>query len=48
MWLNLSATHAVGDNRDFIVELRDAVASKMTVEQLAAAQHLAQTWYRAQ
>jgi uncharacterized protein len=48
MWLNLSAANAVGDNRDYIAELRDAVASKMTVEQLAAAQHLAQLWYRAQ
>jgi TPR repeat protein len=46
MWLNLSASHAVGANRDYAVRLRDALASKMTVQQLMAAQHLAQSWYR--
>jgi TPR repeat protein len=46
MWLNLSASHAVGINRDYAVRLRDALASKMTERQLLAAQHLAQSWYR--
>jgi TPR repeat protein len=46
MWLNLSASHAVGGNRDYAVRLRDALASKMTEKQLLAAQHLAQSWYR--
>jgi TPR repeat protein len=46
MWLNLSASHAVGANRDYAVRLRDALASKMTVPQLTAAQHLAESWYR--
>lgn len=48
MWLNLSASHAVGSNRDYVARLRDAVASKMTVQQLMAAQHLAVGWSRSQ
>jgi uncharacterized protein len=46
MWLNLSASQAVGDDRDFKVRVRDAVASKMTVAQVALAQHIAMTWYK--
>jgi len=46
MWLNLSASHAVGSNRDYAVRLRDALASKMTERQLLAAQHLATSWSR--
>ena len=46
MWLNLSASHAVGSNRDYAARLRDALASKMTVRQVMAAQHLAESWYR--
>ncbi len=46
LWLNLSASQAVSDNRDFVARIRDAVASKMTPGQLAAAQHLARAWYR--
>jgi len=44
-WLNLSASQAVGDDRDFKARIRDAVASKMTVEQVAAAQEMARGWY---
>ena len=47
MWLNLSASEAVGGDRDFKVRLRDAVASKMTVAQVALAQEMAQNWYKA-
>ena len=46
MWLNLSASHAVGGNRDYAARLRDALASKMTVRQVMAAQHLAESWSR--
>lgn len=46
MWLNLSASQAVGDNRNFVARIRDAIASKMTPSQLAASQRLAQAWYR--
>jgi hypothetical protein len=47
MWLNLSASEAVGEDRDFKVRLRDAVATKMTVAQVALAQQMAQNWYKA-
>jgi TPR repeat protein len=46
MWLNLSASRTVGENRDFVARVRDAVASKMTAEQLATAQRLAVAWYQ--
>jgi uncharacterized protein len=48
MWLNLSASRAIGADRDFVVRMRDAVASKMTPEQLAAAQRLALAWHNSQ
>jgi uncharacterized protein len=48
MWLSLSASQAVGDDRDFKARMRDALASKMTREQVAAAQEMALTWYKAQ
>ncbi|MGH7880230.1 MAG: tetratricopeptide repeat protein, partial [Candidatus Binataceae bacterium] len=41
MWLNVSAARASGDIRDFKVRLRDAVASKLTPNQLEEAQQLA-------
>lgn len=47
MWLNLSASHAIGGERDYAARLRDAVASNMTERQLLAAQHLATIWSRA-
>ncbi len=44
-WLNLSASQANGEDRDFKVRIRDAVASKMTVAQMAVAQQMAMNWY---
>lgn len=40
-WLNLAAAHAPRQNRDNLLRLRDAVASKMTRAQLDLAQQLA-------
>jgi uncharacterized protein len=48
MWLSLSASQAVGEDRDFKARMRDALASKMTREQVAAAQEMARIWYKAQ
>jgi TPR repeat protein len=47
MWLNLSTSQAVGDDRDFKSRIRDAVAAKLTVAQLAYAQEISLTWYNA-
>lgn len=47
MWLNLSAAQSTGEVHDFRARLRDAIASKMTPEQMATAQHLALSWYQA-
>ncbi len=47
MWFNLAASQSTGDDRDYAARLRDALASKMTTAQLAAAQDLATAWYRA-
>lgn len=44
MWLNLSAAQAIGEDRDFIVRIRDGIASKMTIAQVEAAQRLARAW----
>jgi TPR repeat protein len=46
MWLNLSASRTVGDNHDFVARVRDALASKMTAEQVATAQRLAVAWHQ--
>jgi uncharacterized protein len=46
MWLNLSAAQATGDDRDFKVRMRDAIASKMTPRQVEIAQDMAVKWYR--
>jgi TPR repeat protein len=40
-WLNLAAAHAPRSNREYILRLRDAVASKMTRAQLDVGQQLA-------
>jgi uncharacterized protein len=40
-WLNLAAAHAPRPNRDKVLRLRDAVASKMTRSQLDLSQQLA-------
>jgi len=47
VWLNLSASQAEGDDRDFKVRIRDRVASKMTAAQ-GARQRMARDWYKAQ
>jgi TPR repeat protein len=46
MWLNLSAAQALGQDADFKMRMRDAIASKMTEPQLRTAQQMAVTWYR--
>jgi len=46
LWLNLSASQAVGNDRDFKARMRDAVATKMTVAEIALAQQMALTWYK--
>ena len=43
-WLNLAAARASGRERDFYRRLRDAVASKMTFDQIAEGQRLAFVW----
>lgn len=47
MWLNLAGAQSEGDNRAFIVRIRDSVASNMTPGQLATAQRLAEEWHEA-
>ena len=44
MWFNLAGARSSGEERDTIVELRDAVAERMTSEQIAEAQRLAREW----
>jgi len=46
LWLNLSAAQAVGNDRDFKVRIRDAVATKMTVAEIALAQQMALSWFK--
>jgi TPR repeat protein len=43
-WLNLAAAHAYGRQRDVFARLRDAVASKMSPNEIAAGQRLALYW----
>jgi TPR repeat protein len=43
-WLNLAAAHASGDHRDAYARFRDAVASKMSNNELLAAQQLVLSW----
>jgi hypothetical protein len=45
MWLNLAASQAAGEDRDFKVRVRDGVASKLTIAQVEAAQQMARMWY---
>jgi TPR repeat protein len=45
MWLDLSAAH--GADGDFRARLRDAIASKMTAQQVQVAQRMSLDWYRA-
>jgi uncharacterized protein len=48
LWLNLSAAQAVGSDHDFRATVRDAIASKMTPQQLLTAQQLALKWQKSQ
>jgi uncharacterized protein len=43
-WLNLAAARASRRDHDFYQRLRDAVASKMSIEQVAEGQRLALIW----
>jgi uncharacterized protein len=43
-WLDLAAAHATRRDRDYYLRLRDAVASKMTSDQIAEGQRLALIW----
>jgi uncharacterized protein len=43
-WINLSAAHTSGKQRDYYQRLRDAVASKMSASQITEGQRLAQNW----
>ena len=45
VWLNLAASRTKGAEHEDNVRLRDAVASKMSLGQLADAQYLASTWF---
>lgn len=40
-WLNLAAAHAIGRPREIYAKLRDAVASKMSTNEIAESQRLA-------
>jgi uncharacterized protein len=44
VWLNLAAAHAVGTQQDYFGRVRDAVAQKLTLNQLAEAQRRASAW----
>ncbi len=44
MWLNLAAARTRGDVHEDNIRLRDAVAGKMSLGQLADAQYLATNW----
>jgi TPR repeat protein len=44
MWYERAAMHAQSGNRDTIIEMRDAMAGKLTPQQIAEAQRLARDW----
>jgi TPR repeat protein len=43
-WLDLAAAHATKHQRDYYLRLRNAVASKMSTDQISAGQRLALDW----
>ena len=43
-WLDLAAAHALKRERDYYLRLRNAVASKMSSDQILEGQRLALTW----
>jgi hypothetical protein len=44
MWVNLAASRARGDDREYYTRIRDAIESKMSHGQLETAQWLAHEW----
>lgn len=44
VWLNLAAAHAGGRQQDYYARVRDAVAQKLTLDQLAETQRRASAW----
>jgi hypothetical protein len=44
VWLNLAASHASRAQQDYWARTRDAVAQKLTLDQLAEAQRRADEW----
>jgi uncharacterized protein len=44
VWLNLAAAHAVGTRQEYFARLRDGVAQKLTLDQLAETQRRASAW----
>lgn len=44
MWISLAVAQLTGVTRNGALRFRDAIAAGMTSEQIATAQHLAQTW----
>jgi TPR repeat protein len=44
VWLDLAAAHAAGRQQDYFARVRDAVAQKLTLDQLAEAQRRASAW----
>ena len=43
-WLILAAAHASGRQRDVYLRLRDAVASKLSTDEIVEGQRLALNW----
>ena len=44
VWLNLAAAHAAGRQQDYFARVRDSVAQKLTLNQLAETQRRAASW----
>ena len=44
VWLNLAAAHVGGRQQDYFARVRDSVAQKLTLNQLAEAQRRAASW----
>jgi TPR repeat protein len=43
-WVNLAASRSRGNDREYYTRIRDAIESKMSLEQLEIAQQLAHQW----
>jgi hypothetical protein len=43
-WLDLATAHTTKRQRDYYLRLRNAVASKMSTDQISVGQHLALEW----